>query len=349
MVYIIGWALCFYCVFLQEITRYRGRLFLILLLMYFSAVAFFRGSVGTDTANYELMLENFILPFSWGGQEPGFVLLSLALMALSSSLEVAVRAISLVFFLLFAVFVARSNNNERYMLMAYVLPSFGYQYSMNGLRIGLASAILLLAVQRLRLKGPGPALGVGLSSLLFHYSTSFSASFLFVSQRPWLRLSSFIGIVFLMIVFSGIFFIVDFYFMDKLTAYQEMQAPSAFSGLSKIIVIILFIIGGIVSGLPKNEKIKIVFLGGLFVFLGWVLTLHSYAGIRLLDLLSFALPLSLLASYSRLGRDFCLSIKLSIFVAGLATAIWTYRGFLLSYGEGKSPFLPYELLQAFFY
>lgn len=343
MVYLFGWFATYFGLMLQGLSRYRGRTFLYCLLAYFAALAFLRGNVGTDTANYQLMLADFIHGYIWDGREPGFVVLGWALASLSPSVEVATRVIALVFFALLAVFVARSDRNERFLFMVYILPAFAYLYSMNVLRIGLASAFLLLAVQQIRIHGSASALKFGLLALLFHYSSALSLLYIAISQRTLLRFSSLLGVLILLSLVGSAFLMAEFYIMDKVAQYQTAQASGAMSGLSKIAIVVLFIAAIMLGRLPIMEKSKLIVLGLVLTILGWAGSQISYAGLRVLDLISFAMPLSILASYTRYGLEFEKLTKLLMVFSGILSTFSIYRGFVLEYGEGKSPFLPYEM------
>ena len=346
MVYLLGWGCLFSFTFIQCLSRYRGTFFVFTILIFFTVTAFVRGSVGTDTVNYELMLRDFFAGYTWDGREPGFVALGWLLVAATPSVEVAVRTIALVFFGLLAFFVLRSDRNERFLLMAYIFPAFAYQYSMNALRIGIASAILLIAVQMLRRMGKLPAFLAGSTAVLFHYSAALSLIFIILSQRPLFRASNIALAPLALVSAFGSFAFVDSYMMDKLSNYNEMQAPGELSGLSKIAPIALVLLGLIFSTLPRTLKIRLFLLGTASVLVGWVLAQYSYAGLRVLDLLSFALPISILASYSRESLAFDRSMMVGVLAAGVISAAGLWRGFSLAEGEGDSPFLPYVILNS---
>lgn len=343
MVYLIGWGGIFYLLFVQEISRYYGKAFLVFGLFLFCMLAFFRGNVGTDTGSYEIMFADFALDYVWDGREPLFVGLGQLLSSFAPTVELAVRATALVFFGLLGWFVAFSDRNERFLLMSYILPAFAYQYSMNALRLGIASAFLLIAVQLLRRKGQVPAILAGLVAVFFHYSIFFSVLYISVSQRPWFRFSAILSIIIMLAAAVGGLSLIDVYMGNKLDGYKDMHAQGALSGLSKIIPLFFIIVGVIWSNLPGEEKAKLVILSVVLIFAGWVLTQFSYAGLRVLDLLSFSVPIAILASYSRLQLAFDKSIKVALAIGGLSSALGIWRGFMLDYGQGSYPFMPYNL------
>ncbi|MFH7326589.1 EpsG family protein [Desulfurivibrio sp. C05AmB] len=344
MIYLFGWGALYWAFVVSALVNYRGKLLSVLALLFIATISILRGNVGTDTVNYEHMLLSIVDTGGGGGIEPGFMVMGWAMIKFWGSVEVAVRSISLIFFVLVIVFILRADQNESFFLMAYFAPAFAYQYSMNALRIGLASLILIIAVQEIRRRGSYRGILIAMSSLFFHYSAFISILFVFISQRQWIRMSNF----FLLIVATIIAIIMYYanldYFSSKIIAYEAMSSPSVVSGLSKIIVIFIIILGIFFSSLPDEEKIKIIIPALLFVMLFGVMASFTYAGLRFLDLVSFALPVAVLATYSRLGRLFDKQVVLALFLGGAISAVGVYRGFILEFGQGKSPFLPYEFL-----
>lgn len=345
MVYLAGWLVNFAGLAIQALTMYRGRFFLFVTIVVYTCIAFVRGRVGTDTANYERILSGFMPGYEWDGLEPGFVGLGWVLVAAAPTIELAVRAIALIFFSLVAVFAVRSDKNERFLLMAYLLPAFAYQYSMNGLRIGLASAVVLLAVQLQRRCKSSLGLFVGSSAVLLHYSAALSVIAIWASQRAWIRARTFCGVVVAAMLVVSLVVGAQEYFLHKVMLYSAMESPHQLSGLSKLVVILVLSGAIAISRLPRADKTKLVVLTAALALVGWAAARYTYAGIRVLDLVTFAAPLSVLASFSRLGLEFDRYIKVALVICGLMSAIATFRGFLLEAGVGDSPFLPYQLLE----
>jgi uncharacterized membrane protein len=133
------------------------------------------------------------------------------------------------------------------------------------------------------------------------------------------------------------------YFQLKLASYQGFSAPGESSGLSKLLVMFLLVIGVLFSSLPRSDKAKLSVLGVGFGSLFWLVSAYTYAGLRFLDLLSFALPLSVLVTYNRNQLDFNLAVKFCMVMSGLVGALSAFKNFLSEDGVGPSPFLPYTL------
>ena len=341
MIYLVGWsALCF-TFFISSFSRYRGCAFGLFTILIFAGIAIFRGSTGTDTANYELMLSKLSLDTIWGTVEPGFAFVGLFLTEMLGSAEAGVRAVSVLFFVLVTLYYFRADKNEEFVLLAYLAPAYFYIYSMNGLRIGIASIVLLLAVQTLR---RGYVLKSGatmLIAVLFHYTILFSIGYLLINFFKGARLKY----VFLL----GLLVLLLFHFASeniffRLSSYSDFESPNSLSGLSKIIVILLLVFSAQFSSLPSPLRIRIVLSTILFTSFAIAATAFSYVGLRFLDLIAFVIPIAILMIHSESEQLFNWKTKLFFLLSGFASAAAVYRGFLIEAGQGRSPFMPYEVI-----
>jgi len=345
MIYLLGWLFLYIAVIISIRFESRDkRVFTTVALLFIASVAVLRGEVGTDTAGYESMLLGLSETAKWSGLEPGFVVLGSTLTTVFGSSVIGVRAVSAVFFLLIFFFLIRSNEDEHYLLITYIAPAFIYSYSMNALRLGIASAILLLATQEARKHGFKSAFTVACFAMLFHYSIFLSIFFLILSQLKLDNLTNILPILVLVILMAAIFYFNIDYFQMKALSYQKKMPPSSLSGLSKVLVIFVFLTTVSTSKLPMVEKTRLVALGAGFTLCFWYLSRISYAGLRLLDLVSFAFPLAILCTYQRIGIKFDYAMKFGLGLAGLVAAAAVYRNFLLEAGLGKSPFIPYHFI-----
>jgi hypothetical protein len=344
MIYLVGWAAIYCVVFIQETMRYRGPVLTLGVLLYLTAVAFFRGSVGTDTGTYEGIFRGFSAGYEWDGMEPGFVLLGMTLIAIFQDTDIAVRACALVFFFLLAVFIIRGDRNERFLCLAYVLPYSAYGYSMNGLREGLAVSILMLAIQAIRKGSAKRVLFAGFPAILIHYSALLSISYIMITQRPWLRFLSFLGMLALLFLAAASYFLAETYISLKAGGYTPRPEtgasriiPSIFGFFRVSIIFIVLLFGK----LPTADKFRLIMLGELTLVVVCIMSNYSFAGIRLYNLLSLVAPLSILASYSRLDLNFEKSLKVVFIASSLLGAAASYRGYLDTAGLSTS-FLPYS-------
>lgn len=343
MIYLIGWTLIFTVLTLSELTGNRFRSPVFILLMFFTMVSVLRGDVGTDTNTYEYLVQGLSDNTALGGIEPGFVGVSKVLLSVFDSPVIVVRFISLIFFALLFFYVTRSNKNERFMFLAYFAPAFIYQYGMNVIRLGVASGLLMLAAQyynRDRLKSSA-VFAVG--AIFFHYSIMCSLLVIWLSQMRWSRLSTLlIGVTISAVMLAVVFLNVD-YFQLKLASYQSSSSPGEVSGLSKLLILLLLVLGVLFSQLARSDKAKLFVIGLTFGAFFWLLSTYSYAGLRFLDLISFALPLAMLITYNKKELQFNFAVKSSLVLAGLVAVLSAFKNFLSEDGIGPSPFLPYTI------
>jgi hypothetical protein len=173
----------------------------------------------------------------------------------------------------------------------------------------------------------------------------FSISYLSVNYFKKIRLRHvfLVGIAVLIL-----FHFVGEYVFLKFTLYSTVETPNSFSGLSKVIVISVLGFGILFLDSPLPLRLRIIFSTIVFTGFAIAVSTFSYAGLRLLDLIAFALPVSILMIHSEARRRFNWKIKLSFLLAGFVSAVFVYRGFLLEAGQGNSPFLPYEVFNSFF-
>ena len=344
MIYLIGWGILYLMFFLTGLAGNRTRLFIAISLIVFMVFSVMRGAVGTDTANYELIVEGFSADYVWGGMEPGFVLLGKALLSVSDSGVIAVRVLSFLIFAMLFLYLGRADKNERFLLIAYILPTFVYQYSMNGLRIGLAAMLLLLATQNVRQLRYKSGMVLAVSALLFHYSSLVSLLFIWASWSRWVKTSNVLVVPFVVCALLFLLSLNGDYFLAKLLSYQDSESPNPLSGLSKVAVLLLFVAALFFSKLPNAEKTKLIVLGAGFTISFWLVSAVSYAGLRFLDLISFAFPVAILLTYSRFALNFDATMKLAFIVAGILSAASGYRNFVAEEGVGPSPFMPYHFI-----
>lgn len=345
MVYLIGWGLIYYSLAVHAVAVYRGRAFGVLIICFFAGVAVLRGATGTDTQAYESIFSSFLTGDTSVGLEPGFAILGFLVSDLLGSAELGVRAVSALFYVLVFFYYVRADRNEGFYFLAYLVPAYFYSYSMNVLRLGIASIVFLLAVQALRRCRLFAAGSTMLAAVSFHYSILFSIGFLgviFFARIGFFRLLFVFLAVILFFYFSG-----D-YIALKIGVYSDFEANEKYSGLSKVLVVLIFVVGVFFSRIPAPSRWRIGVLSVFFLMFSVWIAMFSYAGLRLLDLVAFVLPVVIVFAHSRSGVDFNWEVKSAFLLSGLASAGAVYRGFLGEEGVGESPFLPYELMGGLF-
>lgn len=312
-------------------------------LVYACALACLRGNTGTDTELYQNMFAGVQLGVIKWQVEDGFALIASLLLAVFATPEVAVRGVSFIFFVLVTWYVVKASHDEQWILLSYILPVFAYQYSMNGLRIGLGSSILLLCTLFLTsLKGLPRALAY-LVPISIHYSLFFSAGFIFSVTAARRLFEAIIGgLVLLAAGYLLVIFEADYLFAKE-KLYSSYLPPGELSGLSRLVVITVLLIGVMLGKLPFQSKLFILIPTLLFTIFGTVVARDSYAGLRLLDLLGFSMPVATGLVYKECSMRLDLYFRCSTLLAGCLGAIAVGRNFLAEAGMGASPFIPYQL------
>ena len=346
MEYLIGWGVVYYLLIISSAVDHKSRLPACLALVYFLFLAVMRGSVGTDTENYESIVGLFQQGFQFSGVEPGFVGVSWILFQITDSPFLVMRIISFLVVAMALLFIWKSDDNERFAMLSYFIPAFIYSYSMNAVRIGFASMAILLAFQMVRAQSKS-RFAYLFSAVMFHYSSLFSIVYIWLTSTDLINKRSLTFALFATMLVPVLLYINIDYFNVKLLSYQGAESPNILSGLSKVVVCLVFLGGLFFSGLQWGDKSKSCFMGLGGIVLFWLLSSVSYAGLRFLDLMSFALPVSILILHGKSKQAFNLPLKMSFVCAGLLSAFSLYRNFTFEYGQGGAPFMPYYIADFF--
>lgn len=344
MVYVAGWLLNYLVVSLR-LLGFQTKLLDLLPLLLISAIIIFRDS-GTDTYSYEDWIRSLKNGFNPIALEPGFVLTTKLFLWLTDSEVWALRSIGALFMFFLSLYWLRSDKHELGLLTLYLIPAFVYSYGMNVVRAGLGLALLLLAWQCLRRNKKGCFLVLALTSITFHYSMILPALLLAVPElkvKTWRQL---LLLSFLILAALALAFLQQDYLLAKLELYSSSESPSSASGLSRIVMLTILLLGFSLETLPFKTKLRAwAAIFGLGVFFQG-LTFVSYAGLRFLDLVVFATPLVLLREFDhakkRPGRSFWWGVG----VAGILGAVFFLRNALADYNGQLTgtltPFLPYR-------
>lgn len=175
----------YFCLLLTLVTKGRYRVFAIIAVFGVGAIAVLRGDVGTDTWMYELMIRDIRYMYNWYDKEPGFVVLAWGLTQITKSDEIAVRLISVLITIALLFYIKNADYDELLILLAYIIPSHFYTYSMNVLRIGVASLFILFSLQMFRRGKELKSWLILCASVFFHLSTIISILFIFAARRSW--------------------------------------------------------------------------------------------------------------------------------------------------------------------
>lgn len=340
MVYLLGWGVMFISAPLQYVKG--GRFFGALSILYCAFLAIFRGDVGTDTAAYIEIFEKTL----HGGEapygEPGFLWLSKFFLYFSHDAEVAVKLVSLFFFfVLFIVFI-RCNKDGRFFIVAFFLPGYAYLYSMNALRIGVASVILFYAIQKLEKREVLKSVFGMLAAVSLHFSAILLMTFMLVFSKKIWRIKYFFFYIFLVVMLLFFIFINFEYLYGKFFLYKNFEVESGFSGLRVVLVTFCLMLGFAFCDLPSDEIIfNLIVLTFIITFL-FIMTRVSYAGLRVLEIAAISWPVAIVIAHKKNGVNFNFYMRAGFLIAGFVYATLIYIGFLKEAGEGITPFLPYK-------
>ncbi|WP_082877367.1 EpsG family protein [Comamonas thiooxydans] len=341
MIYIIGWFIMFVSAFLQS-GKNGGKFLAGGGVLYCAFIALFRGDVGTDTSAYISIFEGVLN----GEKEPyaefGFIYLTKFIIFIFSDPAFSVKSISILFFGLLLLFVIRSSRDERFLLLSFILPVFSFSYSMNVIRVGIAAAISLLIFQSIIKNGFSKKLKYFIVAVSFQYTALVMPLFFYISCKsyknkiPWRYVigGGFLGGVFI--------FLYRNYIFEKISLYKDSYSPSVYSGMANLILVIFIVALVSLGRLPRNDKVKIFTCCFCFVFFAWLFSRFSYAGLRVIDMLTFVVPMVVLFYYRK--NDILLDkyAKFGFYISGVIFSFNTYFGYINEFGIGDSPFLPYN-------
>lgn len=338
MVYIVGWTLMLQSSLLLLSGFYKiGKFSVYISMLYCFLLAFFRADIGTDTVTYQNIFQSLANGGNAAFGEIGFSLLAKSLIFLFDDINIAVNAVSIIFFALLFFFVKKSTKNELFVFSSFILPVIAYQYSMNALRIGVAFVFFLVIFQYVLRSGFYSRIKLGLLSVIFHFSAFFYMVYFYFFNSKIFTAKFFIGFIFIIFALIVILFYWQDYFLIKINLYSDYSAPSKLSGLRVVLPIFIILLGTLLSRLKVRNKIKILVFAMIPTISFFLLVQVSYSGLRFLDLLLVSVPLILLIAFENEGKYFDLNIKLSFLLAGIIFSVGTYIGF-------DDNYLPYRSL-----
>lgn len=341
-VYLAGLFTAYYVLLIRAVSGYQGRLFVMFSLAALGSIAVLRGNVGTDTANYEVMVGVLRSPTAWYGVEPGFAALTAALGVFSPSDIMLVRLLAIVFIMGLVRFVWRSDKDELFYLLVFYIPASFYQHSMNAVRLGLASIFILLATQNFRRNNRAGMIAWLLVGFSFHYSTALIAIYLAAVGRVFKLKASALVFIFVALALGGLSLIYNNYLWLRIGNYQEYSSPEKLSGTSQVVIVLMVLAGVMGSRLASFERWLLLSSGLALLLMFWLMAHYTYAGLRFLDLIKFMFPLAILIAHGRGGLQMNAVTRGSLAGAGIVATASVLRSFAISAGQGKTPWLPYE-------
>ena len=321
----------------------HGRLVTISVFGFCTILSFARGNIGTDTLAYESLVNVYSLGNSWTGIEPGFIAYVRIAEMISDNAVLLTRGLSLIFGALLLAFCLRASRDELFFIVAYFAPNYFFQMSMNGLRIGIATAAFLCAVQLFRRGSKYHAMFYTALGIAFHVSLIFAFVILAFTQIKVSRSKSLFIPIFGLLLSVGLMIATQGYLLDKFGDYTTITSPGIFSGLSPVVRILIIVFSAIYLPIIASEKKWIFFVLLVATALSYATSTISYAGLRFLEIIASVAPFMILLKVdrsSKINRRFWMGLALAGFLGGTNIL----RGIFGSVNLGGAPFVPYHLL-----
>ncbi|WP_422067225.1 EpsG family protein [Solirhodobacter olei] len=312
----------------------------------FVIVCLFRGNVGTDLFSYEHLVALYSRPNSYNGSEPLFYLMVRWINSITNDNKLTMRVVSGIISAIFIIFFLNSRRGSRFVFCAVIFPTLFISYTMNVNRIGLATAIYMLAGIHERRALESKALIRKMVSVGFHYSAAFFIGMdIFDSRaknsRHRLLIST--GIIAGLVIGS---YFLSSYLEGKFSMYRNFSAPSAFSGLSLILEFsglgyAILSMSTQVSG-SRGTLVR----SSVLFFAFFVISRYSYSGLRMMDLVVSWLTIWICRQIENSGGKLSRSGKLVLLTTGLIVVSGNVFGYYAAYGQGESPFLPFNWISS---
>ena len=312
----------------------------VLVLLAFAAIAGLRGTVGTDTATY-ISLVSLVMSDAQIAIEPGFLAFIKLASLLTNNPSTVVNLFSAMFFAVMLLFMFRATKLELIYLFSYFAPQYFLLYSMNGIRIGLASAFFLLFFQGWTRGNKLQAILVGAVAISFHFSILLAFVLFFFGRSSRSSHRSLSGQLIVIALLSIGSMALNDYLISQFDRYSGSRTFSEAAGLSIFIKSFVFLVFAGATPLPQKKRLRATIIAAFAVIFSMGVTQFTYAGLRLLDIVAWMLPLLYMGSLDpnqRIGKRFVLGLLLVGMLGGAATT----RNIFSSVDEGASPFIPYK-------
>ena len=344
MIYIT--SMCFiYVAYLISIRNFKYPVLINLFgLIPFALVIALRGDVGVDTApyisivdtiKYHDLLDIFI--------EPAFLLYSRLLLLIFENSRFVINAIGIIN--LMAMFFAMRKIDKSFTVFSLLIaPIFLLDYTMNGMRVGMAIPFFILAFYFFNLNRWILAIFFFLCSFLSHITMVYLAFIMLITTKD--KIGRYFLVLILPIV--TLYFlapdIIATYLLSKTDSYLNSDAEPIY-GLVPLVLNLLLI-----CALLIYTKRKLVISGvkktcliiGVLTFIFYLLVpILPWFMVRLMWLNLIYISIVTANTITNNGVKISRVEMLYFFGIGFL-GFWSHmRQFILAYGSGDSPFLPY--------
>jgi len=303
-------------------------------------LATLRGEVGADTATYLQNAQNIIW---WGDRassnEIGYELLVRAFALFTSDPRVVIALISLLAAILFFVMIHNWDQGHG-TLFLLIVPVWFFDFTMNGLRMGIAFPLTVMAVLQLKKQRFVLFYVLAVAAICVQMTSSLLLLMLVVAQYG-VRVS-WRGMVGGVVIGAFMLYPAYCYFGDriliKLFDYSVMSSPTSLSGVGPLVISALTWLLAIWICEKRHRYLGFGFLVAQLAL--FQMSSFTYAGLRFQEMALFA---QLLAISSGMIWPITKMRFAAIALLCCLISAWSARNFIASRGD-PSAYLPYHFV-----
>lgn len=316
-----------------------------ILISLFAAFAGLRGMVGTDTWMYT----HIVGAIGDGAQvplEPGFIYLARFFTSLTDDTTLAVNSFSILFFIFAATYLIRATRTEAIYLFAFFAPQYFIMYSFNGLRIGLASMAFILALQFWQREKRIAFFALLALAVSLQYTIVLAIGVFFLFIKPMRQTKAVLLRILTLCFCSAIVITLNQYIGDQFASYATFERFDPLAGLSYFIKVTLLMACIWWLPIPRAEIREKFLISIAILVVGLLITSQSYAGLRIMDIMMWLIPLLFIYSLNyteNAGNRF----YSGLLVVGFVGSLGVIRNIASSNAEiatSFSPFQPYHFM-----
>lgn len=335
VIYLFTYAL-YFAILGVGLRRKNTRRWLVAATMPMFALVWLRGTVGVDLPVYVQAIE--VIQQSGGYTlifEPGFQLLILALAYASNDPMITVKLIATITTLFLLGMKWRSNTAYQVIGLG-IIPYFYFDMTMNGLRYGLAFAIILASLNSLMSTQQTRYILLALLAASMQVSSLYLSYILYILFKTNCKYQ-----IFMLILLIGVALIGSEYFLNKASVYADLSKPGFTSGVAPLLLSLLVLTGCWCSKLIMHtHRKKLLTLFALSIAT-YCVTQISYAGLRLQQMNYFLIFLFVIYASEKAGLKNSKIILTTLILTSLISSAFRLNNFQSEAGIGDAPFVPY--------
>jgi len=303
-------------------------------------LAILRGEVGPDTATYIQNAQDLLW---WGDRassnEVGYEALVRALELFTGDPRVVVGLISLLAAVLFFIMLHMWDEG-RSVLSLVLIPFCYFDFTMNGLRMGIAFPLTVISILQLERRRTVLFYVFAIASLSIQMTAALLLLMLFLAR--WGVALSWKQVLYGLLIGASVlypaYYVFDERIAYKLLSYSIMASPTSLSGTGPLLMSLCAALLALWISEEHHRYLGVAFF--LIQLACFKVSSFSYAGLRFQDMTLFAQLLAL--SYWTI-RPLRKRQVAAILLLGCVASSWTARNFIMTTGE-PSAFIPYHFV-----